>query len=286
MLIEVKSSQKQYQKATKQLFDGKQRLEEVFSALGLTTAWKYIGVFYAFQGSEVPLFECENCSVFVIIGDESFPNKMKIIEEEAAKNNPNWNPSDHVEELVELAKQVLFVAQGDPYAPVTGSNIIAKTSKHVELASSALNIFHWTPDQLSIIHSMEVLFLILDAFYSTGKSEVLKYYGKHKLKKGDIVHYFNQRPIGLQDNSGLLPFTLMLQNHFPPGVVKETTFQFGIDSVKGFLQQYGIEATHHVIFDEVICIKYSTGFLESLIAMKKNVGSLWVAMGAQPISGN
>ena len=78
----------------------------------------------------------------------------------------------------------------------------------------------------------------------------------------------------------------MLQNHFPPGVVKETTFQFGIDSVKGFLQEYGIEATHHVIFDEVICTKYSTGFLESLIAMKKNVGSLWVAMGAQPISGN
>ena len=78
----------------------------------------------------------------------------------------------------------------------------------------------------------------------------------------------------------------MLQTKFPTGVVKETTFQFGIDSVKGFLQEYGIEATHHVIFDEVICTKYSTGFLESLIAMKKNVGSLWVAMGAQPISGN
>ena len=142
MLIEVKSSQKQYQKATKQLFAGKERLEEVFSALGLTTAWKYIGVFYAFQGSEAPLFECENCSGFAIIGDESFANKMKIIEEEVAKKNPNWYPSDHVQEFVELAKQVLFVAQGDPYAPVTGSNIIAKTSKHIELASSALNIFH------------------------------------------------------------------------------------------------------------------------------------------------
>ena len=142
MLIEVKSSQKQYQKATKQLFAGKERLEEVFSALGLTTAWKYIGVFYAFKGSEAPLFECENCSGFAIIGDESFANKMKIIEEEVAKKNPNWNPSDHIEEFVELAKQVLFVAQGDPYAPVTGSNIIAKTSKHIELASSALNIFH------------------------------------------------------------------------------------------------------------------------------------------------
>jgi hypothetical protein len=285
MLIEVKSNQKAYQKATKQLFDGKERLEEVFSVLGMATAWQYIGVFFALEGDGTPLFDCEKCSTYGIIGEESITEDLETIEEEVAKKNENWNPADHVEEFVELAKQVLFIAQGDPFAPVTGSNIINKTVKHVTLASTVENIFFWTLQQLTIVDAMNILFLILDAFYSTGKSEILKYYCKKQIKKGEIVHYFNQRPVSHNKNSGLLPFTLMLQNQFPSNVVKETTFLFGVDSVKGFLKQYEIEPTHHVIFDEVICTKYSKGFTDSLIAMKKNVASFWVAMGSMPISG-
>ena len=110
------------------------------------------------------------------------------------------------------------------------------------------------------------------------------YYCKDKQTKGEIVHYFNQRPIGHNEDFGLLPFTLMLQNQFSSNVVKETTFLFGVDSIKGFLQKYEIEPTHHVIFDEVICTKYSNRFTDSLIAMKENVASLWVAMGSQPIT--
>ena len=77
----------------------------------------------------------------------------------------------------------------------------------------------------------------------------------------------------------------MLQNQFSSNVVKETTFLFGVDSVKGFLQKYEIEPTHHVIFDEVICTKYDKGFLDSLIAMKNNVASLWIGMGSIPLLG-
>ena len=47
MLVETKAHQKSYQKARKQLFDGKDRLEEVLSDFGFATAWKYVGVFYA-----------------------------------------------------------------------------------------------------------------------------------------------------------------------------------------------------------------------------------------------
>ena len=285
MLVEVKSNQKKYQTATKQLFDGKERLEEVFSILGMTTAWQYIGVFFALEGDGTPLFDCENCSIYGIIGEELIPEHLVAIEKEVAKKNENWNPTDHVEEFVELAKQVLFIAQGDPFAPVTGSNIINKTVKHVTLASTVENIFFWTLQQLSVVDAMNILYLILDAFYSTGKSEILKYYCKKLIKKGEIVHYFNQRSPSLND-SGLLPFTLMLQNQFSSDVVKETTFLFGVDSVKGFLQQYQIEPTHHVIFDEVICTKYSNRFTDSIIAMKENVASFWVAMGSQPVTGN
>ena len=129
------------------------------------------------------------------------------------------------------------------------------------------------------------MYLFLDAFYSTGKTEVLKYFGKYKLKKGEVVHYFNQRSKGMDQNSNLLPFTLMLQKVFPSGVVKETSFQFGVDPVEDFLEQYGIEPTHHVIFDEVICTKYNKAFVDSIVRMKNNVASLMVAMGAQPTTG-
>ena len=85
MLIEVKSNQKAYQKATKQLFDGKERLEEVFSVLGMTTAWQYIGVFFALEGDGTPLFDCEKCSTYGIIGEESITEDLETIEKELAK---------------------------------------------------------------------------------------------------------------------------------------------------------------------------------------------------------
>ena len=55
---------------------------------------------------------------------------------------------------------------------------------------------------------------------------------------GENLHYFNHRPVKMRGNKNLLPFTLVLQGEFPEGVVKETTFQFGIDSIKGFLQKH------------------------------------------------
>ena len=288
MLLEVKSNQRAYQKSKKQLFDGIERLQEVFATLGITSHWPYAGVFFALIGGDEPLFECEDCSIFAIIGEEMIPQNFRIIEEEVSKRNQSWKPKEHVQEFVDLIKQVLFICQGDPFAPVTGSNIINKTVQYVERAGRLKNIFFWTLDQLSIVQAMEILFVLLDSFYSTGKTIILKYHANDKLKKGGVVHYFNQRPIGLEENSSLLPFTLMLMNEFSawPGVVKETKFHFGVDSVKGFLLEHGIESTHHVIFDEVICTKYSKKFLASLIAMKDSVASLWVAMGAQPATGN
>ena len=287
MLIEVKSNKRHgsYQKATKQLFCGKNSLEKVFSAIGATTKWLYVGVFFALIDDEDCVFECANCSNFVIVGEEQIFEKIKIVEEQIAEKNKDWKPEEHVEEFIELVKETLFIAQGDSYAPVTGSSIIDKTVKHVFLASTPKNIFFWTLEQLSIVQALQILYLFLDAFYSTGKTEVLKYFGKYKLKKGEVVHYFNQRSKGMNQNSNLLPFTLMLQKVFPSGVVKETSFQFGVDPVEDFLKQYGIEPTHHVIFDEVICTKYNKAFVDSIVKMKNNVASLMIAMGAQPTLG-
>ena len=170
-MVEVKSSQRGYQKATKQMFDGKERLEEIFSALGIT-AWKFVGVFYAQNGLELPLFDCQHCSTFAIITEDEIPSKLKNVEKEVQLRQEDWNPSDHVEEFVELVKQLLFIAQGDPYAPVTKPNIINKTVKHVECASNVENIFLWTPEQLSLIQAMNLPYVFLNAFYSTGKTKI------------------------------------------------------------------------------------------------------------------
>ena len=188
MLLEVKSNQKGYQKAKKQLFDGKAQLEELLAAIGLkTTLWKYIGVFNAQIPDKLPLFNCKKCSVFAIIGD-SIPENLRIIEDEVDKLQENWNPADHINEFVDIATHLLFVVQGDSRAPVTRANVIDKTVKHVERASKLEYMFHWTPDQLSLVQAaLELSYVLIDAFYSTGKTEVLKYYGKTKKReKGDI----------------------------------------------------------------------------------------------------
>ena len=286
MCLEVKSGQKAYQKATKQLFDGKEKLEVIFAALGKTSAWKFVGVFYAHVAAELSLFDCGSCSTFAIIGEEEIPKKLPRIEAEIMKAHENWVPEHHIEEFVEVANHLLFIAQGDPFAPVTGSSILDKTIKHVEKAGKAENIILWTLEQLSLVSALpELLYVIIDSFYSTGKTEVLKYYGKYQLNKGLTVHYFNHKPLKLRGSKDLLPFTLMIQAEFPEGVVKETTFQFGLDSVNGFLAKYNIGPEDVLIVDEVICTKYTTQFLNSLIEIKNRVKSFWIAMGAEPLTG-
>ena len=77
----------------------------------------------------------------------------------------------------------------------------------------------------------------------------------------------------------------MVQNEFPKGVVKETTFRFGIDEVCKFMSENGIKSNHHVIFDELICTECSTRFLDSILSIKAKVSSFWIAMGSVPLLG-
>ena len=80
-------------------------------------------------------------------------------------------------------------------------------------------------------------------------------------------------------------FALMIQKEFPEKMVKETSFQFGDDSIKDFLHKYNIKSTDHVIFDEVICTNYSKEFIDSILLLKDSVASLWMAMGSEPVTG-
>ena len=112
MLVEVKSSPKAFQKAKKQLLDGKEKLVEVLSALGLSSALKFVGVFYAHNPTELPMFDCDPCSIFSIVGESEIQEKMKNIEEIVLQSHENRNASINVEDYVEIAKHLLFIAQG------------------------------------------------------------------------------------------------------------------------------------------------------------------------------
>ena len=214
--MEVKANSKQFQKAKKQLFDGKDRLEEVFTSIDLK-GWNFIGVFYAQSGEEPFVCSENNCSTYAIIGESSIAEKLKMIEENAAKANNNWKAKDHVDEFIELFMQLVFIAQGNPYAPVTGSAIIKKTSKSIEKAGALDNIFFWTPDQLVVAEAIEKDFVFLDAFYSTGKTVLLKYRAstlakknKNMTDKAGKVYYF----VNSFNDRNKLPFTLVMEHEF------------------------------------------------------------------------
>ena len=182
MIWEVKWNQKQYQKAKKQLFDGIERIQEILAAIGLTaTSWKLVVVFFAFVGTE---FECDRCSIFTIIGEAAIHPNLQRIEEKVAKKHQKWIPGDHVQEFKDVTKEILFIAQGDPNAPIIGEYIINKTVAHVEHASSLENTILWTPEQLALIQENpeNLPHVLFDNFYSTGKSRILRHYGKRNLK--------------------------------------------------------------------------------------------------------
>ena len=151
-----------------------------------------------------------------------------------------WIPGENVAEFVELAKQLMFIAQGDPCAPVTESSEVNKIADQVEAASTFENLMFWTRQQLSVTQALELLFVFLDAFYSTGKSAILKHVAKYWDKKNKTVHFFIHRAeLDAEELKQKLPFTLMVEYEFRNArsvQIEETTFRFeDEDSLEPFL---------------------------------------------------
>ena len=300
MVIETKSTASigMYQKAKKQIGNGKSRLEEVCGAIAEKTEWKFGGVFFALHEGEKPLFVCDcdkNCSIFTIIGEDQISSKLPQLEEKIAESHrEKWMPIDHVEEFIDLAKQLMFRAQGNPCAPVTLSNIIDMTAKHVQKAGTAESMFFWTSKQLSLVQAQELKYVYLDAFYSCGKSEALKhqakYWNEENRKKFEEeqnrVHYLVNKPKELKERK--MPFTVILEKVFQNTnvLVKETDFKIGMEPLGPFLEENGIKPNDFVCFDEVICNVYSKDFSNGLEEMSNSVAALWVAIGAKPVIGH
>ena len=108
--------------------------------------------------------------------------KLRLIDEQATQLNRSWSLADNLDEFVKLIKNLLFIAQGNPKAPVTDYNMVNKIHEYVTKASKFQNILFWifwTTEQLAVINELYIPYVFLDAFYSTGKSSILQYVAKH-----------------------------------------------------------------------------------------------------------
>ena len=164
-----------------------------------------------------------------------------------AIDHGKWTPDEHVTEFVELAKQFMFIAQGDRCAPVTESSEVNKIADQVNAASTFESLMFWTREQLSVAQALEMLFVFLDAFYSTGKTAILKHVAKHWDKQKKTVHFFIHRAeLDEEELKQKLPFTLMVEYEFRNAQsvqIEETTFRFeDEDSLEPFLKKFQIES--------------------------------------------
>ena len=79
--MEVKASQNRYPKAKKQLLHAEEKIKEIFAAIGIALNWKFVGVFFAENGSEKSIFDnnCPDCLKFVIIGSENITDSLSHV---------------------------------------------------------------------------------------------------------------------------------------------------------------------------------------------------------------
>ena len=89
LVVEVKSSSSQYSKGKKQLLDAQKRIAEIVGNVMATTKWKFAGVFIAKSKSEKEMFDCENCSLFTIIGIDNIAKQLPEIEKQILKEHEN-----------------------------------------------------------------------------------------------------------------------------------------------------------------------------------------------------
>ena len=110
-IIEVKDSSKKFQKGKKQLFDGKDRIREIFTPIiscesesylsifqkciyyllwNLRSEWLFVGIFYAQNGEEPFLCPEDKCSKYAIVGEDQIKHKLNAIEEEIIDVSENY----------------------------------------------------------------------------------------------------------------------------------------------------------------------------------------------------
>ena len=300
MMIEAKNNARRgkYLKAMEQLDDGRNRIQEVVNSIKcMTDQWKFISVLFLKEGDDSEVTRCKHCEVFTIKCQGNIKTGMKVIEAQLNTENPGWNPEDHVKEFVELSKQIMFEAQGNPEAPINAAKITTAISSNIDRAigvsslrpeitdeptgpkkkkenikvNPTKSIFFWTPEQLSIMDAINENFMVLMGYYGCGKTLLLK----------ERAKYLNQIDVGSKIHFYVMPTNLALKDvltmYLSDTRVEIKTFKY-FEPMHRLPEEDHIGQRDHVIVDEFIVYEIPQ-LIENLKALKNAVASLWIAIG-------
>ena len=268
MDIEVKVSENHFESAKDQLMDSKVRIQAIFDSIeNMSSQWKFIGVCYIENG----LLNKD----FVINGSDDISERLARIEGKINHFTP-WNPNEHVDEFVKVSKHLLFEAQGHPKAPISEDQQVVKISKEFDQASTPENIMFWTPEQLSIVHAMDVDFMVLMGYYGTGKTVLLLERAEYLSRNPDnMVHFFVDKWDGgvYKGNPGLeehlnFKFAGRTNVRVQSGV---RIFRDGLS-----LSTFNVKSDHCIIDEAIFNQDEDIAKLENL---KSQFASLWIAIG-------
>ena len=290
--IETKYNAKngKFKKALNQQLDTRMRVEKVVSSVaGILKTWKFISVYYQKEPDFAP-----KRTIFTIIGSSEFESKLAQIEAKMANEyQTNWNPKVHVNEFKELSKQFMYEAQGNPEAPITGAKFVRQVSEEIDKASTFQNIWFWSPQQLTIINAIEENWMVMIAYYGTGKTSILRARADHLLRNTeDIVHFYvDPKCIALykllrEAYSGTPRLKLKYLNKLYGGtnpVRRKVKYENQSQLLRTLKEDQEFSPQDHVIVDEYFLGNRDV-FIKGLAEAYNNYKSLWLAVG--PIDTN
>ena len=281
MIIEAKVNTKRGKdkKAMEQIKDGRMRVQMLINSVkDISTLWRFIGVFYVKDGSETD-FQCSSycpCRDFTIVAQSSIPSKLFNIDHKMAESHPDWNPQDHVNDFVELTKQLMFTFQGNPEAPILNSKVIERIGQEMDQACTIENIFFWTPEQLSILNAINEDFMVLFAYYGCGKTLLLKERAKHLLSQSDDqdIYFFI--------DAGCSPLLNALSAAFKNTRINVRRFKYEIngDVIPYISEDAGVKKNDHIIIDELVVCGNIDEMIQFLMVLKNHFSSVWIAIGS------
>ena len=272
MNIEVKASPKQFDHAKEQIKDCRKRIQAVLECIpGMSSLWKFIGVCCIGDGRDK--------NDFVINGSDlesSTTFEMKLGHIEKQLDHLSWSPNEErIREFVNIAKHLLFVAQGQCKAPLTKAKLTERVAEDLDKASAPETILFWTPEQLSIVQAMHMDWMFLMGYYGCGKTILLIERAEYLLRNPrNIVHFYidtykaQERKLGLVQDLKLKFEGKNIKIMEKINIFDDDNFDISVD---------GVEPTD-VIIDECV-MSSSERLFEQLKKLQSQVSSLWVALG-------
>ena len=255
MSLEVKANCNDwsFRSAKKQIEQCKELIENWCGGeLTEENGWSFYPVIY-FQHKSEDFSFCDNCSKFIIHGEE-FKQKFENIINEMPVPPPGTETKAR-EEFKIVVKALLFLASYEPI--ITPAKITDEVVKMLKKAGTLENIIYWnkilclTPNQLSLLNDTNLKKVILLSPPSCGKTMILKGKAKQFASKGQPVLFILPFYEGLKS---LLFFQLLKEFEEYSDFIKlenvqaDHEFCFNEKDLIEMMEKY---ENHHIIMDEV-----------------------------------